>query len=169
MLSRTGLFTIRDCQAGFCTNNNPSTRMEDLTAWQNGRPALLYNYWMVTGRTDIRPDWQLSGLFPEKCVHIKVAGRDLWPAVLREKPEAAAEIDRQQILQQEKLFVSTDLSVPITRDENDLIDMHGLFALRKEAWNAAGGDCPPTGVPGAKLDAEHLEERLRRKQQLSTL
>lgn len=43
-------------EAGFSTNNNPVTRMEALTAWQNGRTPLLYNYRLATGRSDIRPD-----------------------------------------------------------------------------------------------------------------
>ncbi|MBQ9249494.1 MAG: right-handed parallel beta-helix repeat-containing protein [Oscillospiraceae bacterium] len=152
-------------QAGFSTNNNPNARMENLTAWKNGKLSILYNYQLTTKRTDIVPDWRLSGLLPEKCVNVNAPGRGARPVVIQENPgRPAAEIELQLIREQEKLFISTDTAVPITRDENDLIDMHGLFVLKKEARSMS---CPPSEAPGAKLDAEHLEERLERKQKLS--
>ncbi len=147
----------RNRQAGFSTNNNPVARMENLTAWQNGRISLLHNYHLVTGRTDMPPDWQCSGLLPKDSVYTSVAGQTTLPVVMRENPgQPAEELERQQMRNLENLFVSIDTSVRVTRDKNDLIDMHGLLAAKDGI------------LPGAKLDAEHLAERLHRKEQLVT-
>ena len=154
-------------EAGFCTNNNPSTRMENLTAWKNGRLPLLYNYRLLTRRTDIPTDWQLSGLLPENSVYSNVAGQVDMPLVIREAVgQSNAEIDQRQIQELECQFVSTDTSIPITRDEQDLIEMHGLFSLKEDSLILQGAAGPLPLIPGAKLDAEHLEERLQRKRQL---
>ena len=156
-----------NCQAGFSTNNNPCARMEDLTAWRNGSPPILHNYQMMTQRTDILPDWQMSGLLPENCACLNAAGRVTLPAAMQGPTgKLAAEADAQLTQELEKLFVSTDTSTQITRDENDLIDLHGLLTLKTETAIADRAAGPLPGVPGAKLDAEHLKERIRRKKQL---
>ncbi len=142
-------------EAGFSTNNNPVTRMENLTAWQNGKTPLLYNYRLFTGRRDIRPDWQVSGLLPEDSVFASIPGEKSLPRIMQENPgETAEELSLQQQQALENLFITTDPATPVTRDENDLLNLHGLFTLKDAS------------LPGARLDAEHMEERLERKAQL---
>ena len=103
----------------------------------------------------------------ENSVYSNVAGQVDMPLVIREAVgQSNAEIDQRQIQELECQFVSTDTSIPITRDEQDLIEMHGLFSLKEDSLILQGAAGPLPLIPGAKLDAEHLEERLQRKRQL---
>lgn len=99
----------------------------------------------------------MSGLLPENSVYTSIVGVKSLPRVMQDNPgETAEELSLKQSRQLESQFVSTDPSTPVTRDENDLLDLHGLFTLKDAS------------LPGARLDAEHLEERMERKAQLIT-
>ena len=164
------LHTAENCiafendECGFGSNYNPSIRLDHVTAYRNGKQPQLYNYRMLTRRTDRLPDWQISHEFPPGDIFYEHAGNVISPLDnANHSGNQKADLlspDFEQLYAD--AFLSVDVSSPITRDKDDLINLHGLFSPKEDYLSCVDR-------AGARLDDTQIQKRLQKKLQYTNM
>ncbi len=115
-------------EAGFASNQNPSVRLEHVTAWENGKTPELFNIRLRSLQSVPEPDWSVVDSLPEK-VYIEVgsnAGVLSVPNAENSGTERAEREKRKEIIRRE-LFSRADVSLKPSRKKNGNIELQDLF------------------------------------------